>query len=164
MSKGSSAFEALVGKLNYPMFVVTTVARDQRSGCLVGFASQVSIEPPRFLAGISKKNHTYRVAVEAEYLAVHVLGREHLELAELFGSQTGDTVDKFTRCAWHAGPHDLPVLEDAAAWFSGRILTRLPVGDHVGFLVEPDAGEFADAAWPLVSFADVRDLKPGHDA
>ena len=39
--------------LDYPMFIVTTRAGDERSGCLVGFASQVSIRPRRFLVGLS---------------------------------------------------------------------------------------------------------------
>ena len=56
------AFEKLVSMLDYPMYVVTTRAGDQRAGCLVGFTSQVSIGPPRFLVGLSDKNHTYRVA------------------------------------------------------------------------------------------------------
>ncbi len=40
------AFEDVVALLNYPMFVVTTRSEDEMSGCLVGFASQVSINPP----------------------------------------------------------------------------------------------------------------------
>lgn len=57
---GDAAFEALVGLLDYPMFVVTTHADEQHAGCLVGFATQVSIRPQRFLVGLSHKNHTYR--------------------------------------------------------------------------------------------------------
>jgi len=65
-------FTSLVSELDYPMFIVTTVAADgERSGCLIGFATQISISPPRFLVGLSGKNHTYRVAQRAEHLAVH---------------------------------------------------------------------------------------------
>jgi len=56
-----AAFAALVAQLNYPMFVVTTAAGGKRAGCLVGFTSQVSILPRRFLVGLSNKNYTYRV-------------------------------------------------------------------------------------------------------
>ena len=59
---GRDAFEQVVGLLDYPMFVVTTRAGADRAGCLVGFTSQVSINPSRFLVGLSKRNHTYRVA------------------------------------------------------------------------------------------------------
>ncbi|OBJ49277.1 flavin reductase, partial [Mycobacterium sp. 1423905.2] len=137
-------FEKLVGLLDYPMFVVTTEANGVPAGCLVGFTSQTSINPPRFLIGLSMRNHTYRVATEATHLAVHVFDRDHLDVVELFGSQTSDKVDKFDRCAWHRGPADMPVLDDSAAWFVGSIVQRFALGDHVGHLLQPVAGEQPD--------------------
>ncbi|WP_123028363.1 flavin reductase family protein [Mycolicibacterium stellerae] len=165
---GSEAFEEIVAALNYPMFVITTKGAtdddETAAGCLVGFASQTSINPPRFLVGLSKRNHTFRIAEHSTHLAVHVLSRKHLEIAQLFGSETGDEVDKFARCAWEAGPLGLPILTDASAWFVGRILERFDVGDHVGHLLEPTDGDAADVSRDWVSFADVRDLAPGHEA
>jgi flavin reductase (DIM6/NTAB) family NADH-FMN oxidoreductase RutF len=158
------AFEKLVSLLDYPMFVVTTRTGDESAGCLVGFASQVSIHPQRFLVGLSKRNHTYRVAEGASHLAVHVLERRHCELARVFGGDTGDRIDKFARCAWHSGPHGLPILDDAAAWFAGTVLSRYDVGDHVGLLLEPVTGSAPDKFGQLVTFSDVRDLQPGHEA
>ena len=158
------AFEQLVALLDYPMYVVTTRAGDELAGCLVGFTSQVSIRPRRFMVGLSKRNHTYRVAQETEYLAVHLLARRHRELARLFGSETGDEVDKFARCSWEPGPHEMPILADAIGWFVGEVLSRIDVGDHVGFLLEPVAGSAPDEFEQLVTFADVRDLDPGHEA
>lgn len=161
---GGAAFEKLVDHLNYPMFVVTTAAGDRRAGCLVGFATQASIRPRRFLAGLSDKNYTYRVASDAQRLAVHILGKEDLELARLFGGQTGDEVDKFAQCEWRPGPAGVPILTGAPAWFSGRILERLRLGDHVAFLIEPDSGESSDDVGGFVTFGDVRDLEAGHRA
>lgn len=160
----SDAFERLVGHLNYPMFVVTTQTHGTRAGCLVGFASQTSIAPPRFLIGLSKRNHTYRVGHDADHLAVHVLSRQHADLARLFGGQTGDEVDKFDRCGWHAGPEDMPILDDAVAWFVGRVLARFDAGDHVGHILDPIAGEAPESFGDLITFADVADVEPGHEA
>jgi flavin reductase (DIM6/NTAB) family NADH-FMN oxidoreductase RutF len=145
----AEAFERLVSLLDYPMFVVTTRVGDESAGCLVGFTSQVSIRPPRFMVGLSKRNHTYRVAEGAKHLAVHLVPRQHCELARLFGGETGDRTDKFARCAWHSGPNGIPILDD---------------GDHVGFLLEPIAGNAPDKFDHLVTFSDVRDLDPGHKA
>jgi flavin reductase (DIM6/NTAB) family NADH-FMN oxidoreductase RutF len=158
------AFEKMVSMLDYPMYVVTTRVGDQRAGCLVGFTSQVSIGPPRFMVGLSEKNHTYRVARDATHLAVHLLPRTHRELARLFGSETGDRTDKFARTTWHEGPFGLPILDNAAGWFVGEVLNRYDVGDHVGHLLQPVDGEAPDKFDQLVTFADVRDLEPGHEA
>ena len=95
---------------------------------------------------------------------MHLLPRTHAELARLFGSETGDRIDKFERCAWHAGPEDMPILDDAEGWFVGTVLDRYDVGDHVGHLLEPIGGHAPERLQQLVTFADVRDLEPGHDA
>ena len=146
------------------MFVVTTQADGHASGCLVGFATQTSLRPPRFLIGISRRNHTFKVACQSEHLAVHVLTRREVKLARLFGGQTGDEIDKFEYCSWHSGPEDMPILDDAVAWFVGKTLSRIDVGDHVGYLLEPIAGHAPECSENLVTFSDVNDLEPGHEA
>ena len=69
----TAAFNALVGDLEYPMFIVTARAGEERLGCLVGFATQLSIHPPRFLVGLSHKNRTFRRGRDATELGVHLL-------------------------------------------------------------------------------------------
>jgi flavin reductase (DIM6/NTAB) family NADH-FMN oxidoreductase RutF len=160
----SDQLDEVFDLLDYPMFVVTTRHGDERSGCLVGFASQVSIKPRRFLVGLSDKNHTFRVAQQAERLVVHVLDEGDRQLAELFGGTTEDEVDKFARCEWTDGPDGVPVLSAAPAWFSGKILRRDRLGDHVGFLIEPDEARRAAGDTSLLTFAQVADLDPGHEA
>ncbi|WP_024442453.1 MULTISPECIES: flavin reductase family protein [unclassified Mycobacterium] len=158
------SFQQLVAMLDYTMFVVTTATDQRASGCLVGFATQASIEPPRFLVGMSKRNHTFEVAAESEHLAVHVLARRDIELARLFGGQTGDDIDKFERCAWHSGPAGMPILDHAPAWFVGKTLRRIDLGDHMGYLLDPVAGYAAQSDDDLLTLSDVNDLEPGHKA
>lgn len=158
------AFEGFVGALDYPMFIVTTSAGDENAGCLVGFATQSSIDPPRFLVGLSQNNHTFSVVRAATHLGVHLITRDDVELAELFGGQSGDHTDKFARCAWHRGPAGTPILDAACAWFVGSIVDRFDLGDHVGHLLAPVAGYTSDSEPTFLTFSDVKDLKPGHQA
>ena len=44
--RDQAAFDRLVNRLDYPMLVVTAEADGERAGCLVGFATQCSIQPP----------------------------------------------------------------------------------------------------------------------
>ncbi|MFN2626394.1 MAG: flavin reductase family protein [Mycobacteriales bacterium] len=145
------------------MYVVTTVAGDERAGCLVGFVTQCSIRPPRFLVCLSKSNRTYAVALRAEVLAVHLLDANAMATVRLFGEQTGDEVDKFARCSWSAGPERVPILDDAYGWFAGRLLSHVDGGDHDVFLLEPIAGESRRKGTPVM-FQQVKDLEPGHPA
>lgn len=103
-------FDAVVASADAAMVVVTAAAGGQRAGCLVGFHSQTSIEPRRYGVWLSKANHTYRVALMADHLAVHFLTDADRDLAELFGGVSGDDVDKFARCGWEPGPHGVPLL------------------------------------------------------
>jgi flavin reductase (DIM6/NTAB) family NADH-FMN oxidoreductase RutF len=157
------AFHRLVAGIDYPMHIVTTAAGGQPAGCLVGFATQCSIDPARMLVCLSVRNHTFRVAQRAGVLVVHFLSRKNLDLAKLFGEETGDEVDKFSRCQWVAGPGGAPVLEGVKGWVAGRVRTTLDAGDHTAFLLEPFAGEAADDPEPQLSFQQVRDFHPGHE-
>jgi flavin reductase (DIM6/NTAB) family NADH-FMN oxidoreductase RutF len=156
-------FDAFVGGLDYPMFVVTTAAEGVRSGCLVGFTTQASIDPPRLLVCLSVQNHTYRVAQQAKLLAVHVLDPGQRDLAELFGEKTGDTSDKFSQCSWSPGPDGVPLLEDCPRLVVGRVVERQTFGDHVGHLLEPVEVE-SHRNTEAMGLEDVEDLDPGHEA
>ena len=101
MAAAEQTFQKLVAQVDYPMFIATVATDEGRAGCLIGFATQCSIHPPRFLAGISEKNRTHRVAQRATAMGIHLVPEDATELAELFGGETGDDVDKFARCAWH---------------------------------------------------------------
>jgi len=155
-------FLKLAGTLNYPVFIVTAADGEQREGCVIGFASQTSFEPARFLACLSRANRTYRFASKVDALTVHLVPREATQLVELFGGQTGDEVDKFARCAWRAGPRGLPILAACPTWFAGTIVERIDLGDHVGHLLEPFAAELQDGE--ITYFQDVKDIGPGHPA
>lgn len=158
------AFEAFVSAANYSMLVLTTARRGtRRAGCLVGFATQCSIEPQRFLVCVSKANATARLVRQVRYVGVHQLGAEQHELARLFGEQSGDWTDKFTACGWHAGAHGVPVLDDAPAWMVGRIVTRVGLGDHTGLVLAPVAGGRHRDGAPLM-FDAVKTLDAGHPA
>ncbi|MFD5630941.1 flavin reductase family protein [Streptomyces sp. NPDC127072] len=151
--------------LDYPLYVVTAEAAGERAGCLVGFGSQCSIRPARFMVWLSKANRTYRVATRADRLAVHLLRQDQDHLARLFGGETGDHTDKFARAAWHPGPGGAPVLDEAPAWFVGRVDSHLDGGDHVGFLLTPEAAQHpADNGFGLLTLADAHGISPGHPA
>lgn len=159
----SDDFRNLTGDLDFSMLVVTAFDGRERAGCLVGFSTQCSIDPTRYLVCISTANHTARVAAGSEMLAVHALDAGHADLARLFGEETGDEVDKFARVAWRPGRGGVPVLDGCTSWFVGRTLERIPVGDHTAVVVEPVEVSYAPGLRPL-RFADVKDLAPGHPA
>ncbi|MFJ7342574.1 flavin reductase family protein [Streptomyces sp. NPDC101110] len=155
--------DRFIDRLNPDMCVVTAAAGGERAGCLVGFASQCSLRPVRFVVWLSELNHTFRVARNADVLAVHLLGREQHALAELFGGRTGDRTDKFAGLRVREAYGKALVLRDTPAWFVGRIVTRADGGDHVGFVLDPvEWGGDEDYDGPLLRLSDALPIDPGH--
>jgi flavin reductase (DIM6/NTAB) family NADH-FMN oxidoreductase RutF len=159
----AATFHALVGGLEYPMFIVTARAGGEPLGCLVGFATQTSIDPPRFAVCLSHRNRTYRRARDAELLGVHCVPEHAAALAELFGGETGDDVAKFACCAWHEGPGGVPIVDECPNWFVGRVLWRAGAGDHDAFLLEPVAAQRA-ADEGEFTFHRAKRIDAGHEA
>jgi flavin reductase (DIM6/NTAB) family NADH-FMN oxidoreductase RutF len=163
MASTDESFQRLVAQLDYPMFIATVAAGGERAGCLIGFATQCSIHPARFLAGISDKNRTFRVASGADSMAIHLVPENANELAELFGGETGDDVDKFERCEWRPGPGGVPLLDGCPNRFVGRILDRVDFGDHVGMVLEPFLAEEDEESGQL-GFHRAKRIDSGHEA
>jgi flavin reductase (DIM6/NTAB) family NADH-FMN oxidoreductase RutF len=161
---GEAALRRLAAGTDGPMVIVTAAAPDgRRSGCLVGFWTHCSIHPPRVLACISKTNHTHPVASDAGVLAVHWLADDDRSLAELFGGETGDEVDKFERCSWQPGPGGVPVLDGVKGWVAGPVVGRFDAGDHVAFVIDAATGAAVDESGGQLGFQAVKDLEPGHE-
>ncbi|GGO85729.1 oxidoreductase [Nocardioides phosphati] len=158
----SDAFDALAAATDPAMIVLTTADGDERGGCLVGFHSQSSIDPPRYSVWLSKANHTYRLALHSTHLAVHFLGAEQHDLAERFGTLSGDDTDKLAGLATEAGPHGVPLLADVPARLVVRRVALLDEGgDHVCLTTEPVRVDGRPPAAPL-RLSACRDLDPGH--
>ncbi|MGH3374887.1 MAG: flavin reductase family protein [Actinoallomurus sp.] len=141
--------------------IVTAAAGSARGGCLVGFATQASIDPGRLLVCISIENATFEIARNATHLGVHVVPADRRDLAELFGGETGDEMDKFAGRPMERGSGGEPLLTECGGRLSGRVLGRHEYGDHVGFLLEPVAVWVDGSSSPL----DIRDaagIEPGH--
>lgn len=155
-------FSSLMASLDVPMVVVTTAMERERAGCLVGFHAQSSIEPARYCVWLSKANHTYRVALLSGHLAVHFLTDDDHPLAELFGTRSGDDVDKFTLVDHELGPHGVPLL---SACPNRLLLRRIALldegGDHVCVVTQPEEVSTGGAFRPL-RLSAVDDLQPGH--
>ena len=165
----SGSFEELMRSIDSPMYVVTCRDADGGPvGCMVGFATQVSIHPPRFAVLMSKVNHTFAPAMAAEHLVVHVLREGDLGLAERFGGETADDLphggaDKFVGLALRDGPGGAPVIE-GLDWFGGRVFDHHDCGDHVAVVLDPEGGEAprADERW--FGLRQATRVAPGHPA
>ena len=160
-----SAFERIAAAVDPPMVIVTARAGDESDGCLVGFSTQCSIEPARYLVCLSKANRTYEIASNATTLVVHMLHDDPVGmwLARLFGEVSAYETDKLSMCAWEEGPVGTPVVA-GCDWFAGPIRSRVDLGDHVGYTLDVTDGKTNSSREPYLGYARVRDLDAGNPA
>jgi flavin reductase (DIM6/NTAB) family NADH-FMN oxidoreductase RutF len=151
-------------RVDYSYYVLTVRAPDEEmSGCLAGFVTQCSIDPPNFIACISQLNHTLGVARRASAMGLHLLGEDQLDMARLFGEETGDVVDKFADVDWRIGTTGAPLLADVALALEGGILGHFSAGDHEAFLVRA-VRAVGGPGRGLLTHRNSPELHPGHPA
>ncbi len=158
-------FDRFPAAVDNAVCVVTARAGEETDGCLVGFHTQCSLDPPRYLILLARSNHTTDLALQSDYLAVHLLAPHDVERAEWFGGLSAHRTPKFVpdaaprRSSTETG--ELPLLDGVTAWFIGRIEERVDVlGDHIGFMLEPlEAG--GHPAFGALRLHDVIHIHPG---
>ncbi len=161
---GPDDLKAFFARVDYPFYIVTVRAADaEMSGCLAGFVTQCSIDPPNFLVCISKRNHTLAVAEHSSGMGLHLLGDDQVDLARLFGEETGDVVDKFASVDWRLGSTGAPLLVDSAVSMEGQILGHFSVGDHEAFLMR-GVRAVPGGHVGLLTYRGAPPLHPGHPA
>jgi flavin reductase (DIM6/NTAB) family NADH-FMN oxidoreductase RutF len=163
-SMDSDQFDTLMASLDPPLVVVTTAVGGERAGCLVGFHTQSSIGPGRYCVWLSKANHTYRVALRATHLGIHFLTSADLPTAEVFGTLTGDKVEKFAKVRYQDGAEGVPLLSDCPHYVVVRRVALLDEGgDHVCISTEPVAGHSPGRFQPL-RLSHAEQLVPAHES
>lgn len=162
--KRSDGFDDLVAVADPALVVVTTARGVDVAGCLVGFHAQISIEPPRYAVWLSRLNRTYRVAQLASHVAIHFLTDGDRELAELFGAETGDDVDKFALTPWTRGPGGVPLLDACPHRLVGRRVMLLDEGggDHACFVSSPIQAD-SDGPFVPLRLGAVAGMPAGHE-
>ena len=161
MKADTQAFDAILADVDTPLYIVTVAAGEERGGCLVGFATQCSIKPPRFGVWLSKVNRTYRIAQRASTVLVHLLREGDRDLARLFGGETGDQTDKFRNLELEVGPNECPVIP-RCDWFAGSILDRVDTGDHVAYVLAPWGGKCERRGERQLRYREISDVEAGH--
>ena len=157
-------FDELMASLDTPLVVVTTVAEDERAGCLVGFHVQSSIDPERYCVWLSKANHTYRVGLRASHFAVHFLTADDHDVAERFGTRSGEDTDKFAGVDVELDPYGVPLLRACPNRLSLERIALLDDGsDHVCLTTRVTSASSGGPFTPL-RVSDADDLDPGHES
>ncbi|MDG9718329.1 flavin reductase family protein [Streptomyces sp. DH24] len=129
----------------------------------VGFTAtsltSVSAEPPMISFGVGTGASSWPAIATTDHVGVHILGEHQQELAATFARSGADRFGAPT--VWREGPEGVPVLDGVLAWMVGRVVARVPAGDHRVVLAEVVLGDPSGTGRPLVyhqgRFSGLRD-------
>jgi flavin reductase (DIM6/NTAB) family NADH-FMN oxidoreductase RutF len=106
--------------------VITTRHGDRLSGMTASAVSSLSLDPVLLLVCINNRLPAHEAIEESRCFVVNVLGEGQQELALHFARPSPD---KFEGIPLKSA-HELPVLEEAVAYFVCDVHERFPGGDH----------------------------------
>lgn len=131
--------------------IVTAASAGGPVGVTVSSFGSASLHPPLIVVWIGERASAWPVLRTAPLFAVHLLGAEQAELADLFARTGADRFGPDT--AWAPDSDGVPHLLDAPIRLRCRAVRRIAVGDHVGLVGEPVEIQHAchaNPATPLV--------------
>ncbi|MEU1101952.1 flavin reductase family protein [Streptomyces tibetensis] len=118
----------------------------------VGFTAtsltSVSAEPPLLSFGVGTGASSWPAIATADHVGVHILGEHQQELAATFSRSGADRFGPPTD--WREGPEGVPLLDGVLAWLVGRVVARVPAGDHRLVIAEVVDGDPAGTGRPLL--------------
>lgn len=143
------AFRDAVGRFATGVTIVTVRGIDGRPvGLTANSFTSVSLDPPLVLWSLAKKSANRENYLRASGFAIHVLGRDHLWLAQRFASAAGE---RFSGLDFQSGHAGAPLLEHFSARLDCRTFNRIDAGDHDVFIGRVIAMELLnEAEYPLV--------------
>ena len=122
------AYRRAIGQFTTGVTIVTARGDEEPLGTTANAVSSLSLDPILLIVCLDLGSRTLGAVRETRQLAVNVLARHQEPLAVSFASKAPGA-EKFRGVPYHE-EHGVPVLEGVVAWFTGRVTSLVPGGDH----------------------------------
>jgi flavin reductase (DIM6/NTAB) family NADH-FMN oxidoreductase RutF len=144
---------AVLGKLDFEIFVLTAAHQDRRSGQIVCWVVPATIVPqlPRLLVGVGRTTFTRELIEKSRRFALNLLGKDQWPLVTHFGFQSGREIDKFATIPFERGMTGSPILAGTVGYLECEVRTVLDAGAgaHLFYLADVTAGKIVADRSPL---------------
>jgi flavin reductase (DIM6/NTAB) family NADH-FMN oxidoreductase RutF len=138
----------LLRNLTSPIVAVTSHRNDESNGMIANSAVRASLVPeiPRLSFYCFKRHHSHELIEETEKFCFHLLHRDQFMVVRHLGFDSGREHDKLSRIDWRKNDMDLPVIENAYAWMSCRVINSMDAGPSTFFLGEVETCQLHEQA------------------
>lgn len=144
---------AVLGKLDFEIFVLTAAHQDQCNGQIVCWVVPATIVPqvPRILVGVGRKTLTRELIEVSRRFALNLLGKDQWPLVAHFGFRSGRDTDKFATLSCERGVTGSPILPGTVGYLECQVRTVLDAGAgaHLFYLADVVEGKIMADRSPL---------------
>ena len=126
-------------RVNLPVYSISSQTADNRNMHIITYASQISMQPKRFICGIYHNTQTLLNVEESGEFVLQLLSANQFRLVDLLGKKSGKVIDKISRLhkrnelmEWKG----YAVLKNCLAVMQLKVIHQFEGGDHRGFLCE----------------------------
>ncbi len=133
--------------------VVTTTCDGVPHGLTVSAFSSASLHPPRVIICLGNDTDSKPLIDRSGSFAVHILGRDHIELGPRFAKLIPGVDDPFIGMQFRTEVTGSPILNECIAWLDCRVENAVPIGDHTIYVGDVQAaGSASDSGEPVLYY------------
>ena len=123
-------------RVNLPVYSISSKTADSCNMHIITYASQISMQPKRFICGIYFGTQTLLNIEASNEFVLHLLADTQYRLVDLLGKKSGKTIDKISRLQKRNELMDwnnFYVLKNCLAVMQLKVISSFEGGDHKGF-------------------------------
>ena len=126
-------------RVNLPVYSISSKAGNQHNMHIITYASQISMQPKRFVCGVYHGTKTLEYIEASGSFVLQLLDAQQYRLVDLLGKKSGHHIDKIERLqkrdavtTWNG----FYVLKDCLAVMQLSVADSFDGGDHKGFICD----------------------------
>ena len=126
-------------RVNLPVYSISSKAGENNNMHIITYASQISMQPKRFVCGIYKGTQTLENITQQGEFILQLLCAKQYRLVDLLGKKSGKQIDKISRLQkrqelteWNG----YMILKNCLAVMQLKVVSSFSGGDHEGFLCD----------------------------
>ncbi|MEP7232904.1 MAG: flavin reductase family protein [Ginsengibacter sp.] len=126
-------------RVSLPVYSVSSKTTDNSNMHIITYASQISMQPKRFICSIYHGTQTLLNIEASGEFVLQLLAASQYRIVDLLGKKSGKTIDKISRLQkrnelieWN----NFDVLKNCLAVMQLKVISSFEGGDHKGFLCD----------------------------
>jgi len=127
----------VIGRVPSGLWILTV--RDEtgrETGMLASWIQQASFDPPMVTVAVNNERYINEWLGQTNCAALSLLGESHRRFIGHFGNGFKPHEPAFDEIHVCRGETQVPVLAEALGWLEGKIVDRMPAGDHTVYLLQ----------------------------